>query len=118
MNAVVSAECMCRGVQDHIMPSFDVCGLCCCWCQGREDGLEMVHWVKGYKDANGRIRDAHEGDYPFAKYNKKVRAHMFYAYICVAALDCTLTFTTSMRLLSGTLAGVCRRYLSCLTLPA
>lgn len=41
--------------------------------QGREDGLEMVHWVKGYKDANGRIRDAQEGDYPFAKYNKKVR---------------------------------------------
>jgi hypothetical protein len=40
--------------------------------QAREDGLEMVHWVKGYKDANGRIRDAQEGDYPFAKYNKKV----------------------------------------------
>jgi hypothetical protein len=33
----------------------------------------MVHWVKGYKDANGRIRDAQQGDYPFAKYNKKVR---------------------------------------------
>jgi hypothetical protein len=31
-----------------------------------------VHWVKGYKDANGRIRDAQEGDYPYAKYNKKV----------------------------------------------
>jgi hypothetical protein len=29
--------------------------------------------VKGYKDANGRIRDAQEGDYAFAKYNKKVR---------------------------------------------
>lgn len=40
--------------------------------QAREDGLELVHWVKGYKDANGRVRDAHEGDYPFAKYNKKV----------------------------------------------
>lgn len=40
--------------------------------QAREDNLELKHWVKGYKDANGRIRDAHEGDYPFAKYNKKV----------------------------------------------
>jgi hypothetical protein len=49
------------------------CGvLCCAVLQAREDGLEMVHWVKGYKDANGRIRDAQEGDYPFAKYNKKV----------------------------------------------
>jgi DNA methyltransferase 1-associated protein 1 len=40
----------------------------------RDDGLELRHWVKGYKDANGRIRDAQEGDYAFAKYNKKVRA--------------------------------------------
>lgn len=40
--------------------------------QARDDALELKHWVKGFKDANGRIRDAHEGDYPFAKYNKKV----------------------------------------------
>lgn len=45
--------------------------------QGREDGLEMVHWVKGYKDANGRIRDAQQGDYPFAKYNKKVQIYRY-----------------------------------------
>jgi hypothetical protein len=44
--------------------------------QAREDGLELRHWAKGYKDANGRIRDAHDGDYPFAKYNKKVRARL------------------------------------------
>lgn len=56
--------------------------------------MEMVHWVKGYKDANGRIRDAHEGDYPFAKYNKKVRAHCLCMY--VVAITCTPTFTTSM----------------------
>eukprot|EP00882_Tetradesmus_deserticola_P033310 GHRQ01038037.1.p1 GENE.GHRQ01038037.1~~GHRQ01038037.1.p1 ORF type:complete len:219 (+),score=73.56 GHRQ01038037.1:154-810(+) len=41
----------------------------------RDDGLELRHWVKGYKDANGRIRDAQEGDYAFAKYNKKVGPH-------------------------------------------
>jgi hypothetical protein len=46
--------------------------------QGRDDGLELLHWVKGYKDANGRIRDAQEGDYPFAKYNKKVRMRLFF----------------------------------------
>ncbi|KAI8470122.1 MAG: hypothetical protein J3K34DRAFT_521591 [Monoraphidium minutum] len=39
--------------------------------QARTDGLQLVHWAKGFKDANGRVRDAHEGDYPFAKYNKK-----------------------------------------------
>jgi DNA methyltransferase 1-associated protein 1 len=40
--------------------------------QARSDGLQLVHWAKGFKDASGRVRDAHEGDYPFAKYNKKV----------------------------------------------
>jgi DNA methyltransferase 1-associated protein 1 len=40
--------------------------------QARTDNLELVHWVKGFKDATGRIRDAHEGDYVYAKYNKKV----------------------------------------------
>lgn len=40
--------------------------------QARTDNLQLVHWAKGFKDANGRVRDAHEGDYPFAKYNKKV----------------------------------------------
>jgi hypothetical protein len=42
--------------------------------QARSDGLQLLHWVKGYKDATGRVRDAHEGDYQFAKYNKQVRA--------------------------------------------
>jgi DNA methyltransferase 1-associated protein 1 len=41
--------------------------------QARSDGLQLVHWAKGFKDANGRVRDAHEGDYPFAKFNKTVR---------------------------------------------
>ncbi len=40
--------------------------------QARTDGLELRHWAKGYKDALGRARDADEGDYPFAKYNKRV----------------------------------------------
>jgi hypothetical protein len=43
----------------------------------------MVHWVKGYKDANGRIRDAQEGDYPFAKYNKKVTSTSVPVFACV-----------------------------------
>ncbi|KAF6262037.1 hypothetical protein COO60DRAFT_1625111 [Scenedesmus sp. NREL 46B-D3] len=45
--------------------------------QARDDGLELRHWVKGYKDANGRIRDAQEGDYAFAKYNKKVTLYRY-----------------------------------------
>jgi DNA methyltransferase 1-associated protein 1 len=38
----------------------------------RSDKLELYHWVKGYKDVTGRVRDADEGEYAFAKYNKKV----------------------------------------------
>jgi DNA methyltransferase 1-associated protein 1 len=39
----------------------------------RTDKLELFHWVKGYKDVTGRVRDADESEYQFAKYNKKVR---------------------------------------------
>ncbi|GBF95675.1 hypothetical protein Rsub_08657 [Raphidocelis subcapitata] len=45
--------------------------------QARTDGLQLVHWAKGFKDANGRVRDAHEGDYPFAKYNKKCPVYRY-----------------------------------------
>mmetsp|Transcript_36457 Transcript_36457/g.102972 ORF Transcript_36457/g.102972 Transcript_36457/m.102972 type:complete len:412 (-) Transcript_36457:166-1401(-) len=38
---------------------------------GRKDGLQLEHWVKCYKDHSGRIRAAHEGEYHFAKFNKK-----------------------------------------------
>jgi hypothetical protein len=55
-----------------------LCHVCC-----RDDGLELRHWVKGYKDANGRIRDAQEGDYAFAKYNKKVGLLLACANVCV-----------------------------------
>jgi DNA methyltransferase 1-associated protein 1 len=44
--------------------------------QGRKDHLQLSHWVKGYKDASGRIRDAEEGDYSFAKFNKQVRGRV------------------------------------------
>lgn len=40
--------------------------------QARKDGLELSHWVKCYKDAQGNAREAEGGDYPFAKFNKKV----------------------------------------------
>lgn len=45
--------------------------------QARTDSLQLVHWAKGYKDANGRVRDAHEGDYQFAKYNKKCPVYRY-----------------------------------------
>lgn len=33
----------------------------------------LEHWVKCYKDPAGKARPADEGEYHFAKYNKKVR---------------------------------------------
>lgn len=40
---------------------------------GREDGLELNHWVKCYKDAiTGAITPA-DKEYPFAKYNKPTK---------------------------------------------
>lgn len=40
----------------------------------RTDGLGLEHWVKCYKDQSGNTRPAEEGEYSFAKFNKKVRA--------------------------------------------
>lgn len=39
----------------------------------RSDGLELWHWLKCYKGANGVIREPDDSEYPYAKYNKKVR---------------------------------------------
>ena len=39
----------------------------------RADGLQLEHWVKCYKDPAGKVKPAEEGDYSFAKYNKKAR---------------------------------------------
>lgn len=83
----------------------------------------MVHWVKGYKDANGRIRDAHEGDYQFAKYNKKV-GHvmdaggwlrhccgmyvvMFIVCVCIKWIDCGGSGVFSAELLRACLSRWC-----------
>ena len=38
----------------------------------RTDNLALEHWVKCYKDQQGNIRPAEEGEYSFAKFNKKV----------------------------------------------
>lgn len=38
----------------------------------RKDDLKLEHWVKCYKDPAGKVRPADEGEYSFAKYNKKV----------------------------------------------
>ena len=38
----------------------------------RTDNLALEHWVKCYKDQSGNIRPADEGEYSFAKFNKKV----------------------------------------------
>uniref|UniRef100_A0A061QNN8 DNA methyltransferase 1-associated protein 1 n=1 Tax=Tetraselmis sp. GSL018 TaxID=582737 RepID=A0A061QNN8_9CHLO len=43
----------------------------------RQDGLELMHWVKCFKDVSGRIRAAEEGEYPFAKFNKKPAMVMY-----------------------------------------
>lgn len=42
--------------------------------EARADGLQLRHWVKGYKDASGRVRlaEEYEGEYKYVKYNKKV----------------------------------------------
>ena len=37
----------------------------------RKDGLVLQHWVKCFKDAAGKLREAEE-TYPFAKFNKQV----------------------------------------------
>ncbi|KAL4428350.1 hypothetical protein ABPG75_002439 [Micractinium tetrahymenae] len=37
----------------------------------RGDGLELEHWVKCFRDAQGRVTPAESGEYSFAKYNKK-----------------------------------------------
>lgn len=46
----------------------------------RSDDLQLTHWVKGYKDASGRVRDAEEGEYVYAKFNKKVRLELSNGY--------------------------------------
>ena len=40
----------------------------------RADTLALEHWVKCYKDQTGSTRPAEEGEYSFAKLNKKVQA--------------------------------------------
>ncbi|PNG70163.1 SWR1-complex protein 4, partial [Tetrabaena socialis] len=37
----------------------------------RPDGLELCHWLKCFKGANGVIREPDDTEYPSAKYNKK-----------------------------------------------
>lgn len=39
----------------------------------RTDNLQLEHWVKCYRDPAGKVRPADEGEYSFAKYNKKVQ---------------------------------------------
>ena len=41
----------------------------------RTDSLALEHWMKCYKDQSGNVRPAEEGEYSFAKFNKKVRCH-------------------------------------------
>eukprot|EP00983_Pelagomonas_calceolata_P123436 1161004-Pelagomonas_calceolata.AAC.1 len=41
----------------------------------RQDGLELMRWTKGYKDAAGRLKESDDNDYYFAKFNKKVRTY-------------------------------------------
>ncbi|KAG2439980.1 hypothetical protein HXX76_004098 [Chlamydomonas incerta] len=43
----------------------------------RTDGLELRHWLKCYKGANGVIREPDDSEYPYAKYNKKVQLYKY-----------------------------------------
>ena len=42
--------------------------------EARKDGLELEHWVKCYRDHLGKIRPENEGEYKYAKYDRKVMA--------------------------------------------
>lgn len=53
----------------------------------RKDGLELSHWVKCFKDAQGNVSPADGGEYVFAKYNKKVQGSW---WALVGALETTL----------------------------
>lgn len=53
----------------------------------RKDGLELSHWVKCFKDAQGNVSPADGGEYVFAKYNKKVQGSWC---ALVGALETTL----------------------------
>ncbi|CAL8472085.1 g11627 [Coccomyxa elongata] len=43
----------------------------------RTDDLRLEHWVKCYKDPAGKVRPADEGEYSFAKYNKKMMVYNY-----------------------------------------
>ncbi|GIL77195.1 hypothetical protein Vretimale_3151 [Volvox reticuliferus] len=43
----------------------------------RTDGLELFHWLKCSKGANGVIREPDDSEYPYAKYNKKVQLYKY-----------------------------------------
>ncbi|GLC37387.1 hypothetical protein PLESTB_001592800 [Pleodorina starrii] len=45
--------------------------------QARTDGLELFHWLKCSKGANGVIREPDDSEYPYAKYNKKVQLYKY-----------------------------------------
>ena len=51
----------------------------------RKDGLELSHWVKCFKDAQGNVSPADGGEYVFAKYNKKVEGGSFWWWASVGA---------------------------------
>ena len=44
--------------------------------EARQDGLELRHWAKCFKDNAGRVRLAEDGDYPFARLDCKVCYHL------------------------------------------
>jgi hypothetical protein len=110
--------------------------------QARTDGLELWHWVKCYKGANGDIRDPEESEYPMVKFNKKVSGAASFAGCAKQRADgwctamrraelrgrvcpslwlrrcsCTSTTTTSTTSLSGPTAvtGAARRRTTCST---
>ncbi|KAG1664324.1 hypothetical protein FOA52_011638 [Chlamydomonas sp. UWO 241] len=43
----------------------------------RSDGLELKRWIKSFKDLNGRVRNDDDGDYYYAKFNKRIQMYRY-----------------------------------------
>ncbi|KAK9806041.1 hypothetical protein WJX73_008279 [Symbiochloris irregularis] len=45
--------------------------------EARTDGLELEHWVKCFRDHLGKIRPESEGEYKYAKYDRKMLVYRY-----------------------------------------
>ena len=59
--------------------------------QGRSDALQLHHWAKCLKDLAGNVKLADEGDYRYAKYNKKVHSRFVHSLKVPICEDCKVS---------------------------